>query len=85
MIKRDDLKATFTVTVPVKFTFVEDARLSGEDLFNKAVQYGYINLSKGNFDVLENETTIIKKDTHYTKEEREYLDNFWDNLTKGLI
>ena len=79
--------ATFTVKVPIQFTFAGDNELDCEDeeFFKVATTELYKRLHNGYFDVLENELERTKKVTHYTREEIRERNRQWDEIFMGVI
>ena len=77
--------ATFTVKVPIQFTFAGDNELDCEDLIKVATTELYKRLHNGYFDVLEKELEIPKKVTHYTREEIRERNRQWDEIFMGVI
>lgn len=78
-------KATYTVEVPIKFTFAGNNDLSGDDLFKVAIKECYKRLESGYFDVLENELHIRNKLTHYTREEIRERNRQWEEFIFGGV
>ena len=77
--------ATFTVKVPIQFTFAGDNDLDREEVIEVATAELYKRLNNGYFDVLENELEVPKKVTHYTREEIRERNRQWDEIFMGVI
>ena len=76
--------ATFTVKVPLQFTFAGDNELDCDDLIKTAKAELYKRLDNGYFDIVESELEIPKKVTHYTREELRERNRKWDEIFKGV-
>ena len=63
-------KATCTVKVPIQFTFLVDNDMDLEELFNVAEIELERRLQNKYYDLLRDEWELVKKDTHYTREEK---------------
>ena len=78
-------KATYTVEVPIRFTFADKNMLSGDDLFKAAIAECHKRLESGYFDVLTQELHVRNKVTHYTREEIRERNRQWDEFVFGGV
>ena len=83
-MNREKRLATFTVKVPIQFTFAGDNNLDCEELIEAATKELYRRLSNGYFDIVEKDLEITNKITHYTREEIKARDEMWDRILRGL-
>ena len=70
-MKRENRKATYTMKVPIVFTFCADYGIEEEELYEIATKEAHRRLyENGYFDLLEKELDCIKEEVHKTREER---------------
>lgn len=75
-------QATYTVQVPIQFTFVYDNDIDLDELYKRITVEAYKRLTDGNpqsgyFDVLEKDIEIVNTCVHKTREEIEQEDRAW--------
>jgi hypothetical protein len=85
MIKNEKRRATYTVNVPIQFTFAADNDLDCEELFKVATQELFKRLENGYFDVLTEKLEVPNKITHYTREEIRARNEMYDKIFRGLV
>ena len=73
-------QATYTAEVPIKFSFLADNELSGDELFEVAKKELMKVLASGYFDVETKRVEVVDKVTHYTKEEKEAQNKMWAEI-----
>lgn len=78
-------KATYTVRVPMQFSFLADSDLTIEEL--AAVVSLELNkrLADGYFDVLPSDFEITEKVKHYTREEKLAQKKLWDEIFANML
>ena len=76
--------ATFTVEVPLKFTFAADNDLQCQELHEAAVKELNKRLKSGFFDVLDERLEVVDKITHYTLEEKREINRRWQEMLWGI-
>lgn len=72
--------ATYTVEVPIRFTFTEDKNLNGSDLISRAEQELEKRLVNGCFDIIADKLDVVSKVVHYSKKEKEEQNDFWAQI-----
>ena len=77
--------ATYTVEVPLKFTFATNSDLGFNELYALALKELYKRLDNGYFDLVEKKLDIVNKVIHYTKEELAEQERIWKEIKKGLV
>ena len=85
IFEKRERKATYTVEIPIKFTFCGNNSLSGEDLLKEAIIECYKRLESGYFDVLEDKVEVVDKKTHYTLAEKKEMDKQWEMFILGIV
>jgi hypothetical protein len=73
-------RATYTVEVPIRFTYSADSDLDREQLLASAEKELEQRLINGYFDVLEKKLEIVDKVTHYTREEKLAQEKMWEDI-----
>lgn len=73
-------RATYTVEVPIRFTYLADNDMSLEELHISAEKELEQRLINGYFDVLNKKLEIVDKVTHYTREEKQEQDKRWAEI-----
>ena len=76
--------ATYTVQVPLQFTFAGDNLLDCDELIAVAKQELEKRLVNGYFDVLDKDISITNKITHYTREEIRERNRQWQKFLMGI-
>lgn len=84
MINKETRMATYTMRVPLQFTFCGDNDWDCNEIFENAKKELYKRLANGYFDVLVEKLDVDKKMTHYTREELEEQDRAWLESIKGV-
>ena len=72
--------ATYTVQVPLQFTFAGDNLLDCDELIEEAKNELKKRLVNGYFDVLDKHISITNKITHYTREEIRERNRQWQEF-----
>lgn len=85
MFKKETRKATYTMSVPLQFTFCGENNWDCNEIFENAKKELYKRLANGYFDVLVEKLDVEKKLTHRTKEEIKKEKEDWENFLKGLV
>ena len=73
-------KATYTVEVPIKFTFCASNSLDCYELHDAAKKELVRRLANGYFDVLGERAEVVDKVTHYTREEKLEQERLWNEI-----
>ena len=76
--------ATYTVQVPLQFTFAGDNELDRDELIEEAKKELEKRLVNGYFDVLDKDISITNKITHYTREEIRERNRQWQKFLMGV-
>ena len=76
--------ATYTVQVPLQFTFASDNLLDCDELIEEAKKELEKRLVNGYFDVLDKDISITNKITHYTREEIRERNRQWKEFLMGI-
>lgn len=76
--------ATYTMEVPLRFTFVAGNNLTISEFYAMAEKELLKRLDNGYFDIVEEEMSVVKRIVHYTREELEEEERVWKELKKGL-
>ena len=76
--------ATYTVQVPLQFTFAGDNLLDCDELIEEAKKELEKRLVNGYFDVLDKDISITNKITHYTREEIRERNRQWQKFLMGI-
>lgn len=74
-----DRTATYTVKIPITFTFTAMANTENEKIYKMAQAYFDMRLGSGMIDYDEKDIAITKK-LNYTQEEREALNAYWKEV-----
>ena len=74
-----DRTATYTVNIPITFTFTAMANTENEKIYKMAQEYFDMMLGSGMIDYDEKDIAITKK-LNYTQEEREALNAYWKEV-----
>lgn len=77
-------QATYTISVPMQITFVADNDLDADEFSEVAKQEVFKRLANGYFDVYPDKYDILKKETHYTTEEKRVSDLIFASLFGNL-
>ena len=72
--------ATYTVEVPIRFTFASSSNLDCKELHDACKKELKRRLENGYFDVLENKVEVVDKDIHYTREEKIEREKYWQMI-----
>lgn len=83
-MKNEKRLATYTVEVPLKFTFAGDNLLDRDELISEALKELDKRLNNGYFDILEKKLSITDKVTHYTREEIRERNRQWAEFLRGI-
>ena len=78
-------RATYTVEVPIKFTYSADNDLDREELLASAEKELQNRLINGYFDVLTKRLNIVDKVTHFTREEKRAQEKEWEEIVSLVI
>ena len=73
-------QATYTVEVPIRFTYSADNDLDCEELHKSAIKELEQRLVNGYFDILLKRLDVVDKVTHYTREEKKKMDEDWERF-----
>lgn len=84
MFKKGKRKATYTMSVPICFTFCGNDDWDCNDIFENAKKELFKRLENGYFDVFPEKLNVEKKLTHRTKEEIKKEKDEWDKFLRGL-
>ncbi len=76
--------ATYTVQVPLQFTFAGDNELDRDELIAVAKKELEKRLVNGYFDVLDKKISITNKITHYTLAEKREQNRQWAETLRGF-
>ena len=77
-------RATYTVEVPIRFTYSADNDLSGLELHKSAQDELKNRLVNGYFDVITKDLEVVDKVTHYTREEIREQNRMWDEILANI-
>lgn len=77
-------RATYTVEVPIRFTYSADNDLTCMELIENAQQELNRRLENGYFDVLTEKLNVVDKKTHYTREELQAQKERWDEILSTI-
>ena len=83
IFENKERKATYTVEVPIKFTFCASNSLDCYELHEAAKKELVRRLVNGYFDVLSERAEVVDKVTHYTLEEKIQQEREWENFVNG--
>ena len=75
-------QATYTVEVPISFTFDADYDLDSREARELAYKELDIRLINGKFKVFEKLLEVIHKDIHRTREEKERANREWEEFLR---
>lgn len=86
-MKKESRQAVYTVTVPVKFTFRGDDRLTGNELYNQANKAldDIIKADRLSAYIEDEELSVVNKSTCYTREELRERKRLEDILFNSLF
>ena len=76
-------QATYTVSIPLQFTFVSDDEIRTTDFLRVAQEELLKRLENGYFDVKITKLIVEDKETHYTREEKIAKQNSIERLLRG--
>lgn len=77
-------RATYTVEVPIRFTFSDSNDLDRDKLINQAQEELNRRLENGYFDVLTKKLDVVNKVTHYTREEIQAQNKRWEEILSTI-
>ena len=77
-------RATYTVEVPIRFTYSADSDLDREQLLISAEKELEQRLINGYFDVLDKKLQVVDKVTHFTREEIREQKKMWDEILNTM-
>ena len=77
---KKERKATFTVEVPVRFTFTAKAKIDCDKLIKMAERQAMLRLKGIDVRYDSNKVDIVNKQVEYTREDKAKEDLFWAQM-----